>query len=123
MNMKINPRHTVTVEANLAFQNGRPYMNGDTEVKVLPNVTVYCYHGHEIGFLYNDPDRTLSVQTSHLNDRGFRDRLNSLDDRVNVMKSNNKFYLNGIEWSGELADVFLGMKYVDKQSNRGTNYE
>ena len=50
----------ITIDSRDAFMDARPFKRDNTEVVVLPNVTVLRLFGNEIAYRYNDPERTLS---------------------------------------------------------------
>lgn len=90
--------------AGNAFMQAKKFSMDNTEVEVLPNVTVLKLYGHEIAYQYNDPDRTLSVSAAGHLTQTTKDRLNAITG-VNVKQIKRKWYLNDKLWNGELIDV------------------
>jgi hypothetical protein len=73
-------------------------------VEVLPNVTVLKLHGNEIAYLYNDPNKTLSISNCGWFTPTTKERLNALPN-VHIQQKNYIWYLNGKEWNGDLIDI------------------
>ena len=94
----------ITEQAINALYAAKPFKNGNTEIRVLPNVTVMLLHGNEIAYLYNDPEKTLSITNCGWESTVTKERLNGLNG-VDIYQLNFKWYLNGNEWDGELIDV------------------
>lgn len=94
----------ITREAIAAFMNAEEFKKSNTEVEVLPNVTVLKLFGNEIAYRYNDPERTLSVTNAGWESNTTKERLNGIPG-VSVNQSNHQWYLNGKPWDGELVDV------------------
>jgi hypothetical protein len=111
-------RKTSQIAAN-AFMNAQKLSLGNTKVIVLPNVTVLELFGNEIAYLYNDPERTLSVTTAGWNTRTTRDRLNAIDG-VQVSAKGEELLLNGKPWDGKLIDVASGKstRHPETQADR-----
>ena len=93
----------VSVDAAKAFDQAEPFKRGNTEVVVLPNVTILELFGNRIAYRYNDPARTLSVTTCGWNTRTTLDRLRAIG--VQVSKIQYQLHLNGRPWNGALTDV------------------
>lgn len=94
----------VTKKAIEAFENATKFNSGNTEVEVLPNVTILKLHGNKIAYRYNDPEKTLSITTCGWNTNTTKERLNGISGvRVNTVKG--QLYLNGEKWDGSLIDV------------------
>ena len=74
------------------------------EIEVLPNVTILKLHGNAIAYKYNDPEQTLSITNCGYFTQTTKERLNGLNG-VNIYQKKGIWYLNGVEWSGELIDV------------------
>ena len=94
----------VTEKAISAFNNSVDFKMGNTEVEVLPNVTIMKLHGNSIAYRYNDPRRTLSVTTCGWNTSTTKERLNGING-VNLRTVNGRLYLNGKEWDGKFIDI------------------
>jgi hypothetical protein len=94
----------ITKESINAFLNAKKFNKQNMAVEVLPNVTVLKLHGNEIAYLYNDPNKTLSIQNCGWFTPTTKERLNALPN-VNIHQKNYVWYLNGEEWNGELIDI------------------
>tara|TARA_B110000444_G_C18817866_1_gene586082 strand:+ start:765 stop:1058 length:294 start_codon:yes stop_codon:yes gene_type:complete len=94
----------ITKKSVEAFNNAKVFKNSNTEVEVLPNVTVMKLFGNEIAYRYNNPKRTLSVTNCGWKSNTTKERLNALDG-VNIHQKQGKWFLNGKEWNGNLIDV------------------
>lgn len=94
----------ITEESVLHFMQSKKYKKGNTEVKVLPNVTVLVLFGNEIAYLYNDPERTLSITSQGYMTNTTKERLNGID-RVHIKQVKRVWYLNGKQWNGKLIDI------------------
>ena len=94
----------ITIDSRDAFMDARPFKRDNTEVVVLPNVTVLMLFGNEIAFRYNDPERTLSITHCGWDTSTTKERLNSLPN-VSISQRAFEWYLNGEKWDGELIDV------------------
>lgn len=94
----------ITKQAVEAFHDAKPFKKSDTEIKVLPNVTVMELFGSPIAYRYNDPDRTLSVTLAGWSSPAAMERLNGIDG-VSVHKRRGVTYLNGTPWDGSLIDI------------------
>lgn len=102
----------ITEESIDAFMNATPFKKSNTEVKVLPNVTVLILFGNEIAYLYNDPSRTLSITNAGWKSDTTKERLNALPNvSISQRTINNNgvkkklWYLNGELWDGKLIDI------------------
>lgn len=93
----------IGVDAARAFNNARPFKRSNTEVVVLPNVTILKLFGNRIAYKYNDPDRTLSVTTCGWHTRTTLDRLRAIGVQVSTIQ--HQLHLNGRPWDGKLTDV------------------
>ena len=96
----------ITKQAIEAFMDARPFKKSNTEVEVLPNVTILKLFGNRIAFRYNDPDNTLSVTNCGWFSNTTKERLNAIPG-VSIQKKNFEWYLNGEKWNGTLIDVKL----------------
>jgi hypothetical protein len=94
----------ISIDAARAFLMGKKFKRGNTEVRVLPNVSVLLLHGNEIAYQYNDPERTLSVTNAGWFSNTTKERLNAVEG-VRINQKNWVWYLNGEAWDGELKDV------------------
>lgn len=94
----------ITKEAVQAFYSAIPFKKGNTQIEVLPNVTIMSLHGNRIAFLYNDPQRTLSITNCGWPSNTTKERLNALAG-VSISQVNFVWYLNGKEWDGKLTDL------------------
>ena len=94
----------MTEKAILAFNNSVDFKMGNTEVEVLPNVTILKLYGNSIAYRYNDPRRTLSITTCGWNASTTKERLNGING-VSLRTIKGKLHLNGKEWDGKLIDV------------------
>ena len=94
----------ITEKAVEHFLNAKPFKESNTEIKVLPNVTVMLLFGNEIAYRYNDPKKTLSITNAGWKTNTTKERLNGLPN-VQITQRKKVWYLNGKEWDGELIDV------------------
>lgn len=94
----------ITSEAVYAFMNAEKFKRDNTEVEVLPNVTVLRLFGNRIAYRYNDPERTLSITTTGWLTKTTKERLNAIPG-VHITQSKGKWYLNGEQWDGKLVDI------------------
>lgn len=94
----------LTSEAITAFLNAEPFKKSNTEVVVLPNVTVLKLFGNEIAYRYNDPSRTLSITNCGWFSRTTKERLNAIPG-VSIRQVKGEWYLNGKLWNGKLIDI------------------
>ena len=103
-NYKNNAMRKITKKSVEAFLNAVPFSESNTEVKVLPNVTILSLFGNDIAYRYNDPNNTLSITNCGYNTATTKERLNALPN-VSIRQTNRKWFLNGKEWDGELIDI------------------
>lgn len=94
----------ITSESIRCFLNAEKYSKGNMIVEVLPNVTVLKLHGNSIAYLYNDPERTLSITNCGWFSNTTKERLNSIPN-VHISQKDFVWFLNGKEWDGELIDI------------------
>lgn len=87
-----------------AFLNAKKFKRGNMEVEILPNVSILKLHGNAIAYLYNDPERTLSITNCGWFSNTTKERLNGLPG-VSIRQKNWRWYLNGVLWNGELIDI------------------
>jgi hypothetical protein len=95
---------TITQKAVNALLNAQKFKLSNTEVKVLDNVSILLYQNNPIAYLYNDPERTLSIQNCGWFSNTTKERLNGLPN-VKISQKNFVWYLNGKEWNGNLIDI------------------
>ena len=93
-----------TEESVNAFMKAEAFKRDNTEVVVLPNVTVLKLFGNEIAYRYNDPERTLSITNDGWKTPTTKERLNGIPN-VDIYQRNNQWYLNGEKWNGNLIDI------------------
>lgn len=96
----------ITKQSIEAFMDARPFKKSNMQVEVQPNVTVLRLFGHPIAYLYNDPDRTLSISNCGWQSNTTKERLNAIPG-VSIQQKNWEWYLNGEKWNGKLIDVKL----------------
>ena len=89
-----------------AFMNAVPFKKSNMKVDVLDNVTILRLHGNAIAYLYNDPQRTLSITNCGWFSKTTKERLNGIPG-VSIKQKNFDWYLNGVKWDGNLVDVKL----------------
>lgn len=94
----------ITKESIDAFMNAKSFRKSNMEVEVKANVTILRLHGNAIAYLYNNPDRTLSISNCGWFSNTTKERLNALPN-VSINQKNWKWYLNGQEWDGKLIDI------------------
>jgi len=94
----------ITKESINAFLNAKKFSKQNMAVEVLPNVTILKLHGNSIAYLYNDPNKTLSIQNCGWFSNTTKERLNALPN-VHIQQKNFIWYLNGEEWNGQLTDI------------------
>ena len=94
----------ITEQSIQAFNSSTPFKKSNMEIEVLPNVTILKLHGNAIAYKYNDPEQTLSITNCGYFTQTTKERLNGLNG-VNIYQKKGIWYLNGVEWSGELIDV------------------
>jgi len=94
----------ITKESINAFLNAKKFNKQNMSVQVLPNVTILKLHGNSIAYLYNDPNKTLSISNCGWFTPTTKERLNALPN-VHIQQKNFKWFLNGKEWNGNLIDI------------------
>jgi hypothetical protein len=97
---------SITEDSVQAFMNATPFKKSNMQVEVLDNVTILRLHGNAIAYLYNDPQRTLSITNCGWFSKTTKERLNAIPG-VSINQKNFNWYLNGSEWNGKLIDVNL----------------
>jgi len=95
---------TITQNSVNAFLNAQSFKSGNTSVEVEPNVTILKLHGNPIAYLYNNPEKTLSITNCGWWTNTTKERLNAIPN-VRIVQKRRVWYLNNIEWDGKLIDV------------------
>ena len=94
----------ITKESVEAFLNAKPFNKSNMQVEILPNVSLLKLHGNIIAYLYNDPNKTLSITNCGWFSNTTKERLNALPN-VRISQKKWNWYLNGKLWDGKLIDV------------------
>lgn len=94
----------ITSESVNAFLNAKEFKKSNMSVEVLPNVTVLKLFGNEIAYLYNDPQKTLSITDAGWETVTTKERLNGIPN-VKISQIKGQWHLNGVEWDGKLIDI------------------
>lgn len=94
----------ITEKAIEKFLNAETFKSSNTQVEVLPNVTILKLFGNAIAYQYNDPERTLSITNCGWKSDTTRERLNGIP-KVRISQVKGTWFLNGTEWDGKLIDV------------------
>lgn len=94
----------ITKDSINAFMNAKKFNRQNMQVEVLPNVTILKLHGNSIAYRYNDPKQTLSITNCGWFSNTTKERLNALPG-VSIQQKAFKWYLNSVEWNGELTDI------------------
>lgn len=94
----------ITKETIEAFNNARPFKKSNMKVEVLPNVTIMKLYNNAIAYRYNDPERTLCIDSCGWTTNTTKERLNGIKG-VHIKQKNGVWYLNGKEWDGNLINV------------------
>jgi hypothetical protein len=95
---------TITEKAIEAFMNAEKFKSSNTNVEVLPNVTILKLFNNAIAYRYNDPERTLSITNCGWQSNTTKERLNAIPN-VNIKQIKGSWFLNNKEWDGNLIDV------------------
>ena len=95
---------TITEKSIEKFLNAETFKSGNTSVEVLPNVTILKLFGNAIAYQYNDPEKTLSITNCGYETATTKERLNGLPN-VKITQVKGKWFLNDVEWDGNLIDV------------------
>jgi hypothetical protein len=95
---------TITEKAIKAFMNAEKFKSSNTNVEVLPNVTILKLFNNAIAYRYNDPERTLSITNCGWQSNTTKERLNAIPN-VNIKQIKGSWFLNNKEWNGNLIDV------------------
>ncbi|MEA3295797.1 MAG: hypothetical protein U9Q27_01475 [Patescibacteria group bacterium] len=94
----------ITEKAVEHFLNAKSFNQSNTQIKVLPNVTIMLLFGNKIAYKYNDPEQTMSITNAGYKTNVTKERLNGLSN-VHIVQKNGTWFLNGQEWDGNLIDV------------------
>ena len=94
----------ITKESINAFMNAQKFKKANMSVEVLPNVTILKLHNNPIAYRYNDPQRTLMIDSCGWFTPTTKERLNALEG-VNIYQKSFKWFLNGKEWNGSKTDI------------------
>lgn len=94
----------ITFDACRAFMAAQPFKRSNTEVVVLPNVTVLMLFGNEIAYRYNDPERTLTITNCGWKSATTKERLNGIEG-VRIHQAKGEWLLNNKPWDGKLIDI------------------
>tara|TARA_R100000664_G_C2655606_1_gene74197 strand:+ start:262 stop:576 length:315 start_codon:yes stop_codon:yes gene_type:complete len=89
----------ITQDSVNAFLNAKKFKRQNMSVEVLPNVTILKLHNNAIAYRYNDPQRTLTIDSCGWFTPTTKERLNALPS-VSIYQKNYKWFLNGEEWNG-----------------------
>jgi hypothetical protein len=95
---------TITTKAIDKFLNAEKFNSSNTSVDVLPNVTILKLFNNPIAYLYNDPEKTLSITNCGWKSATTKERLNGIPN-VHITQKNGTWFLNGVEWDGKLIDI------------------
>jgi len=99
----------ITEESIDAFNSATPFNKQNMSVEVKPNVTILKLHGNPIAYRYNDTEKTLSITNAGWLSKTTKERLNAIDG-VSIAQKKGVWFLNGIEWDGNLIDIVLESK-------------
>ena len=94
----------ITKDSISAFMSAKKFNRQNMQVEVLPNVTLLKLHNNIIAYRYNDPKRTLSIDSCGWFTPTTKERLNALEG-VSIQQKSFKWFLNGVEWDGQLTDI------------------
>lgn len=95
---------TITTKAIEKFLKAEKFKTSNTSVEVLPNVTILKLFNNPIAYLYNDPERTLSITNCGWKSDTTKERLNGIPN-VSITQKKDTWFLNGQEWDGKLIDI------------------
>jgi hypothetical protein len=94
----------ITKESIEAFLNAKKFKKSNTEVRVLPNVTLLILFDNEIAYKYNDPQKTLMITDAGWQTNTTKERLNGIPN-VSIYQSKGDWYLNGQKWDGKMTEI------------------
>ena len=89
----------ITKQSVEAFMNAQKFKKANMSVEVLPNVTILKLYNNAIAYRYNDPQRTLTIDSCGWFTPTTKERLNALEG-VNIQQKDFVWFLNGEEWNG-----------------------
>ena len=94
----------ITSEAKIAFEQGRDYRNGNTEV-AGGDLFLFGNKIAEYTSLYkNDGNRDINITNCGYFTATTKERLNALEG-VHIVQKAGVWYLNGKEWGGEWITI------------------
>ena len=85
--------------------SGKEFKKSNMLVEVLPNVTILKYHNNAIAYRYNDPKNTIKITACGWLTKTTKERLNAIP-KVSIYQKNFVWYLNDVEWDGELIYIY-----------------
>lgn len=94
----------ITKESINAFLSATKFKKQNMEVQILSNVTILKLHNNAIAYLYNDPQKTLSITNCGWLSKTTKERLNALPG-VSIQQKKGIWFLNGLQWDGNLIDI------------------
>jgi len=94
----------ITENAIEKFLTAETFKVSNTEVEVLPNVTILKLFGNAIAYKYNDPNKTISITNCGWKSDTTKERLNGIPN-VSISQKKGVWFLNGTEWNGNLIDI------------------
>ena len=94
----------ITKQSVEAFMNAQKFKKANMSVEVLPNVTILKLYNNAIAYRYNDPQRTLTIDSCGWFTPTTKERLNALPG-VSIQQKSFKWYLNGTEWDGNNINI------------------
>tara|TARA_R110000824_G_scaffold396686_1_gene598463 strand:- start:43 stop:339 length:297 start_codon:yes stop_codon:yes gene_type:complete len=94
----------ITKQSVEAFMNAQKFKKANMSVEVLPNVTILKLYNNAIAYRYNDPQRTLTIDSCGWFTPTTKERLNALEG-VNIQQKDFVWFLNGEEWNGSKIDI------------------
>ena len=92
----------ITKESINALYNRENFRKGNTKVKFMKDKWYLLLHDNIIAVLQND--NTLMITNAGWKSNTTKERLNGLDN-VQIVQKKGVWYLNGVEWNGELTEV------------------
>ena len=92
----------ITEKSVEKFLNNENFKMNNTEIVVLSDVTIFKLFNNAIAYKYKD--NTLKITNCGYQTNTTKDRLNGLPN-VNIKQKNGNWFLNGIEWNGELTEI------------------
>ena len=104
----------ITKQSINAFLNASTFSKQNMIVEVLPNVTILKLHNNPIAYLYNDPEKTLSITNAGWQSNTTKERLNGLINEYlgypecigrGIYQKNYIWYLDDKEWDGRLINI------------------